>query len=66
MPKRMPPVAQPTIISNVATPPQYFTLSSEAVAPSNSLSAGSRDRMKIRCPMQSNSQPHEAKKTTSQ
>ena len=66
MPKRMPPVAQPTIMSSVAIPPQYFTSPSEAVAPSNSLSAGSRERTKIRCPMQSNNQPHEAKKTTSQ
>ena len=59
-------MAQPTIMSSVAMPPQYFTLPSEAVAPSNSLSAGSRERTKIRCPMQSNSHPHDAKKTTSQ
>ena len=29
----MPPVAHPTIMSNVAIPPQYFTSPSEAVAP---------------------------------
>ena len=66
MPNRMPPVAQPTIMSSVAMPPQYFTSPSEAVAPSNSRSAGSRERTKILCPVQSNSHPQEAKKTTSQ
>ena len=62
----MPPVAQPTIISRVAIPPQYLTSPSETTAPSNSRSAGSRDSTKIRWPMQSKSHPQEAKKTTSQ
>jgi DNA-3-methyladenine glycosylase I len=31
-------------------PPQYFTTPSDAVAPSNSRSAGSRDSTKMRCP----------------
>ena len=66
MPKIMPPVAQPIIVTLVAHAPQFFTITSAAPAPRISRMAGSRDNVKIRWSMQSNNQPSDAIMTTNQ